>query len=52
MQPAITIDLRPMRSESQPNTMKNGVPIARAAAMIRFAEVASTCRTRSKKNNA
>ena len=38
----MTICLRPIRSDSQPNTMKNGVPISSAPAISRFAVVAST----------
>src|SRR5262249_47627127 len=41
-QPAMMIGLRPILSDSEPNTMKNGVPITSDAAMSRLAVVAST----------
>ena len=44
--------LRPMRSESAPNTTKNGVPTSSAAIRMRFAEAASSCSVRSRKKSA
>ena len=46
------IGLRPMRSESVPNTTKNGVPSTSDAAIIHCALVASTLSTLVRKNSA
>ena len=44
--------LRPILSDREPNTMKKGVPISRAAAIIRLAVVASTLSCCVRKNSA
>ena len=44
--------LRPMRSDSQPKKMKNGVPSARPTANMTFAVVASIFSVWVRKNSA
>lgn len=46
------IGFRPMRSASVPKSTKKGVPISRAAAIIRFAAWASTFSVWVRKNRA
>ena len=46
------IGLRPILSDSEPNTMKNGVPMSSAPAISRFAVVASTFSVWVRKNSA
>ena len=46
------IFLRPILSDSEPNTMKNGVPISSEAAIIRLAVAPSTLSDWVRKNNA
>ena len=51
-QPASTIFLRPILSDSAPNTTKNGVAISSAAAIESCALVESTCSVFSRNNSA
>ncbi|MCY1381691.1 hypothetical protein D9M69_696260 [compost metagenome] len=51
-QPAMMIGLRPILSDSEPNTTKKGVPSSSAAAIIRLAVVASTLSCCVRKNSA
>src|SRR5690606_32714298 len=51
-QPAMMIGLRPMRSDSEPKTRKNGVPIKSAKAIMMLAVLASTCSVLVRKNSA
>ena len=51
-QPAMMIGLRPILSDSEPKTRKNGVPITSAAAIIRLAVVPSTLSDCVRKNSA
>ena len=46
------IGLRPILSDSAPNTMKNGVPMTSDAAIIRFAVAPSTFSALVRKNSA
>jgi hypothetical protein len=50
-QPSMMIGLRPTRSESQPNTTKNGVPSSRETATRMFAVCASTLSVCVRKNS-
>src|SRR3569623_2298251 len=51
-QPAMMIGLRPILSDSAPNTMKNGVPMTSDAAISRLAVVASTLAIAVRKTSA
>src|SRR5215212_212142 len=51
-QPAMMIGLRPILSDSAPNTMKNGVPSSSDAAISRLAVVTSTFAIVVMKNSA
>src|SRR6476620_1955987 len=50
--PAIMIGLRPILSDSQPNRMKHGVPIASEIAIMICASVAGTLMVCVRKNSA
>jgi len=51
-QPSMMIGLRPILSDSAPNTMKNGVPISSEIAIMMFAVDASTFSACVRKNSA